>query len=62
MNTELQDYFREKSENYAAGRAMALSFKPLTIDDIKEAYMQGVEEMLIYRLTEIDKMALNTPF
>lgn len=62
MNIELQDYFREKSENYAAGRAMALSFKPLSIDDIKEAYMQGVEEMLRYRLTEIDKMALNTPF
>lgn len=62
MNTELQDYFREKSENYASGRAMALSFKPLSIDDIKEAYMQGVEEMLRYRLTEIDKMALNTPF
>lgn len=56
MNKELQDYLREKSENYASGRAMALSFKPLSIDDIKEAYMQGVEEMLRYRLTEIDKM------
>lgn len=41
----MQDYFKEKAENYAAGRAMCLSFKPLTIEDIKEAYLQGAEDM-----------------
>ena len=45
MDKELRDLFEEKANNYTAGRAMALSFKPLTIEDIKEAYIQGAEEM-----------------
>lgn len=45
MDKELRDLFAEKANNYTAGRAMCLSFKPLTIEDIKEAYLQGAEDM-----------------
>lgn len=45
MNKELRDLFEEKADNYTTGRAMCLSFKPLTIEDIKEAYLQGAEDM-----------------
>lgn len=34
----------EKADNYMRGRAMALSFKPLTLEDVKEAYIIGAEE------------------
>lgn len=34
----------EKADNYMRGRAMALSFKPLTLGDVKEAYIIGAEE------------------
>lgn len=45
MDKELKDLFEEKANNYTAGRAMCLSFKPLTIEDIKEAYLQGADDM-----------------
>ncbi len=35
----------ESATNYTRGRAMALSFKPLALGDVKEAYMCGAEEM-----------------
>lgn len=35
----------EGGSNYMRGRAMALSFKPLTLQDVKEAYECGAEEM-----------------
>lgn len=34
----------EKASNYMRGRAMALSFKPLSLQDIKEAYLCGAED------------------
>lgn len=34
----------EKASNYMRGRAMALSFKPLSLADIKEAYLCGAED------------------
>ena len=35
----------ESASNYMRGRAMALSFKPLALSDVKDAYMCGAEEM-----------------
>ena len=35
----------ESANNYMRGRAMALSFKPLALDDVKDAFMCGAEEM-----------------
>lgn len=35
----------ESASNYMRGRAMALSFKPLALGDVKDAYMCGAEEM-----------------
>jgi hypothetical protein len=35
----------ESAINYMRGRAMALSFKPLALGDVKEAYLCGAEEM-----------------
>ena len=45
MNEDLRRLFEEKAANYTAGRAMALSFMPLTLQDIKEAYLKGAEDM-----------------
>lgn len=39
-----------KADNYTRGRYMSLSFKPLTINDIKEAYLCGAmdyEQMML---------------
>lgn len=33
------------ADNYMRGRAMALSFKPLTLQDIKDAYLCGADDM-----------------
>lgn len=33
------------ASNYMAGRAMALSFKPLRLSDVKDAYLRGAEDM-----------------
>ena len=35
----------ESASNYMRGRAMALSFKPLALSDVKDAFMYGAEEM-----------------
>ena len=35
----------ETASNYMRGRAMALSFKPLTLQDVKDAFNCGAEEM-----------------
>ena len=35
----------KKSGNYMRGRAMALSFKPLSLQDVRDAYKCGAEEM-----------------
>ena len=46
MTAEEKKEITEKADNYALGRAMALSFKPLTIEDVRESYLNGAEEML----------------
>lgn len=33
------------ADDYMIGRAMALSFKPLTLQDIKEAFLCGASDM-----------------
>lgn len=43
---EIREQMKETCENYVAGRKMALSFKPLTMDDVKDAFMSAVEEVL----------------
>ena len=35
----------ESRSNYVRGRAMALSFKPLSLEDIKDAFDSGASEM-----------------
>jgi hypothetical protein len=35
----------ESASNYMRGRAMALSFKPLALGDVKDAFLCGAEEM-----------------
>ena len=36
---------KESASNYMRGRAMALSFKPLTLEDVKDAFTSGAYEM-----------------
>ena len=43
---ELMTEIKAKAENYGGGRSLVLSFKPLTIDDVVEAYTIGAEELL----------------
>jgi hypothetical protein len=45
MTKEQRMEIEEKADNYMRGRAMAVSFKPLSLEDIKEAVMYGAEEM-----------------
>ena len=45
MNKEQKERIEEMADNYMRGRAMALSFKPLTLQDIKNAYLCGAEDM-----------------
>lgn len=46
MNLDVvKKHFYQKGENYVTGRAMALSFKPLTINDVKDAYNQAIEDV-----------------
>lgn len=46
MNLQtVKEHFREKGNDYTSGRAMALSFKPLTIEDVRDAYHQAVEDI-----------------
>lgn len=46
MNEEQKERIEEMADNYMRGRAMALSFKPLTLEDIKEAFLCGAEDMV----------------
>ena len=46
MNEEQKKRIEEMADNYMRGRAMALSFKPLTLEDIKEAFLCGAEDMV----------------
>lgn len=45
ITEEQRMQIKEKADNYMRGRAMALSFKPLSLKDIKEAFIYGAEEM-----------------
>lgn len=45
ITEEQRMQIKKKAENYMRGRAMALSFKPLSLEDIKEAFIYGAEEM-----------------
>lgn len=45
MTEEQRVEIEKKADNYMRGRAMALSFKPLSLEDIREAYIYGAEEM-----------------
>ena len=42
---ERKAHIKESSGNYMRGRAMVLSFKPLTLQDVRDAYECGAEEM-----------------
>ena len=42
---ERKENISERAINYMRGRAMVLSFKPLALGDVKEAYLCGAEEM-----------------
>ena len=42
---ELKASIAESASNYMRGRAMALSFKPLALGDVKDAFLCGAEEM-----------------
>lgn len=46
MTEQQRMEIEEKADNYMRGRAMALSFKPLSLEDIKEAFIYGAEEMV----------------
>lgn len=41
---ETKEQIEEMADNYMRGRAIALSFKPLTLEDIKEAYLCGADD------------------
>lgn len=46
MKKEQKERIEEMADNYMRGRAMALSFKPLTLHDIKIAFLFGAEDMV----------------
>lgn len=46
ITEEQRKQIKESATNYMRGRAMALSFKPLSLEDVKQAYLQGVEDVL----------------
>ena len=45
MEEDIKKRIEEMADNYMRGRAMALSFKPLTLEDIKKAFLCGAEDM-----------------
>lgn len=47
---EFMDIIREKAENYKIGRHFALVVKPLSINDVEEAYLSAAE--YAFRLLE----------
>lgn len=44
---KIREQMKEACENYVAGRKMALFFMPLTMDDVKDAFMSAVEDVLL---------------
>lgn len=46
VTEEQRKQIKESAANFMRGRAMVLSFKPLSLEDVKEAYLQGVEDVL----------------
>ena len=42
---ERKERINESASNYMRGRAMALSFKPLTLEDVRDAYKSGAADM-----------------
>ena len=46
IKEEQRKQINESATNYMRGRTMAMSFKPLSLEDVKEAYLQGVEDVL----------------
>ena len=45
IDNEIKAQIAQNASNYMQGRAMALSFKPLTLNDVKDAYKCGAEDM-----------------
>lgn len=45
MNKEQKERIEEMADNYMRGRALTLRFEPLTLQDIKEAFLCGAEDM-----------------
>ena len=45
MDEEKKKRIEEMADNYMRGRAMIISIKPLTLADIKEAFLCGAEDM-----------------
>ena len=45
MEEDIQKRIEEMADNYMRGRAMALGFKPLTLEDVKQAFLSGAEDM-----------------
>ena len=45
MDEEKKKRIEEMADNYMRGRAMIISIKPLTLVDIKEAFLCGAEDM-----------------
>lgn len=45
IDNETKAQIAESCSNYVRGRSMALSFKPLTLQDVRDAYKCGAEDM-----------------
>lgn len=45
MTNELRKEIEEKADNYILGLSMMLALRPLSLEDVKIAFMAGVEEM-----------------
>jgi hypothetical protein len=41
---EFMEIMREKADSYKVGRSFALSFKPLSINDVEESYLAAAED------------------
>lgn len=46
MEEELRKKIEDMADDYMRGRAMALAFKPLTLEDVKEAFLCGAYDMV----------------
>lgn len=45
MTKEQQKRIEEMAANYVAGRSIILGIKPLTLEDVKEAFLCGAYDM-----------------